>query len=75
MNYLFEFIFEFFIVWPWLRSDGSMHVLLCDAYPPEGEAKGLVATLQSIKSTLALPWPASLPADRRTIRGLRRRKG
>ncbi len=53
----------------WSRNNTTSYVLVGEAYPPEGEAQGQVATLQSIKSTLALPWPASLPAGRRTIRG------
>ena len=53
----------------WSRNNTTSYVLIGEAYPPEGEAQGRVATLQSIKSTLALPWPASLSAGRRTIRG------
>lgn len=53
----------------WSRNNTTSYVLIGDAYPPEGEAQGQVATLQSIKSTLALPWPASLRAGRRMIRG------
>ncbi len=53
----------------WSRNNTTSYVLIGEAYPPEGEAQGKVATLQSIKSALALPWPATLPSGRRTIRG------
>ena len=53
----------------WSRNNTTSYVLIGEDYPPEGEAQGRVATLQSIKSTLALPWPASLASGHRTIRG------
>ena len=53
----------------WSRNNTTSYVLIGEAYPPEGEAKGKVATLQSIKSTLALPWPATVPAGRQILRG------
>ena len=53
----------------WSRNNTSSYVLIGDAYPPEGEAAGKVATLQSIKSALALPWPARLSSGRQMIRG------
>lgn len=53
----------------WTRNNTTSYVLIGEDYPPEGEAKGKVATLQSIKSALALPWPAELSAGRRRIRG------
>ena len=53
----------------WSRNNTTSYVLIGDAYPPDGEAKGKVATLQSIKSALALPWPATLPSGRQTLRG------
>ncbi len=53
----------------WSRNNTSSYVLIGEAYPPEGEASGQVATLQSIKSTLMLPWPAQRAPGRRMIRG------
>jgi DMSO/TMAO reductase YedYZ molybdopterin-dependent catalytic subunit len=53
----------------WSRNVTSSYVLIGDAYPKEGEAMGKIITEQSIKSILILPWPAALPAGRRTIRG------
>jgi len=53
----------------WSRNNTTSYVLLGDAYAPEGEAGGQIATLQSIKSALTLPWPAALPQGRRMIRG------
>ena len=53
----------------WTRNNTTSYVLIGDAYPPEGEASGQVATTQVIKSALALPWPATLPAKSRRIHG------
>lgn len=53
----------------WSRNNTSSYVLIGDAYPPEGEASGKVATVQSIKSVLMLPWPATLKAGKQMIRG------
>jgi DMSO/TMAO reductase YedYZ molybdopterin-dependent catalytic subunit len=53
----------------WSRNNTTSYVLVGDAYPPEGEAGGKVATLQSIKSILILPWPAQLQAGPQRIRG------
>ncbi len=44
----------------WTRNNTSSYVLIGDAYPPAGEALGKVLTTQTIKSALALPWPAEL---------------
>ena len=44
----------------WTRNNTTSYVLIGDDYPPEGEAQGRVAETQSIKSALALPWPAEL---------------
>ena len=44
----------------WTRNNTSSYVLIGDAYPPEGKALGKVLTTQTIKSALALPWPAAL---------------
>ena len=53
----------------WGRNNTSSYVLIGDAYPPEGEAMGKVVTTQSIKSALALPWPAELGAGRNRLHG------
>lgn len=53
----------------WTRNNTTSYVLIGDAYPPEGDAAGKVATAQSIKSALALPWPAELPAGSHRIQG------
>ncbi len=53
----------------WGRNNTTSYVLIGDDYAPEGEARGRVATVQSIKSVLALPWPAVLKAGRQLIRG------
>ena len=53
----------------WSRNNTTSYVLIGDAYPPEGEALGQPATLQSIKSVLALPWPVRLRPGTVTIRG------
>ena len=53
----------------WTRNNTTSYVLIGDDYPPEGEAQGKVAETQSIKSALALPWPAELSAGRHRIHG------
>ncbi len=53
----------------WTRNNTTSYVLIGDAYPPEGDAPGKVATEQVIKSALALPWPAELPAGSNIMRG------
>ena len=53
----------------WSRNNTSSYVLIGDAYPPEGKAEGKIANEQSIKSTLALPWPARLNAGRHLLYG------
>ncbi len=53
----------------WSRNNTTSYVLIGDDYPHEGEAQGRVATTQSIKSTLALPWPARLTPGVHRIRG------
>ncbi len=53
----------------WGRNNTSSYVLIGEAYPPEGEAMGKVVTTQSIKSALALPWPAELTAGRNRLHG------
>ncbi len=53
----------------WSRNNTTSYVLIGEGYPPEGEASGTIATLQSVKSVLALPWPATMPEGRHTLRG------
>ena len=53
----------------WTRNNTTSYVLIGDNYPPESEAQGKVAEAQSIKSALALPWPAELSAGRHRIHG------
>ena len=53
----------------WSRNNTSSYVLIGDAYPPEGQAAGKVANEQSIKSALALPWPARLRPGRQLLYG------
>ena len=53
----------------WTRNNTTSYTLIGDAYPPEGESQGKPVTEQVIKSALALPWPAELPAGRRRIHG------
>lgn len=53
----------------WARNNTISYVLMGDAYPPEGEALGKVATTQTIKSALALAWPADLDAGTHRIGG------
>ena len=53
----------------WTRNNTTSYALIGDRYPPEGESLGRPVTAQVIKSALALPWPAELPAGRRRIHG------
>jgi len=53
----------------WSRNNTTSYVLIGEDYPEQGEAQGQVVTTQSIKSTLALPWPAQLVAGHQNIRG------
>ena len=53
----------------WTRNNTTSYVLIGDDYPPEGEALGQVVTTQSIKSALALPWPAELDTGTHLIGG------
>jgi DMSO/TMAO reductase YedYZ molybdopterin-dependent catalytic subunit len=48
----------------------SSYVLKGEGYPdPEGPVEGVIIREQTVKSVLALPRPASLPAGRQTLRG------
>ncbi|MXW87127.1 MAG: molybdopterin-dependent oxidoreductase [Boseongicola sp. SB0667_bin_21] len=55
----------------WVYRNTELYVLSGDAYPkPEGSpAKGIGITEQTIKSALALSWPANLPAGRHRLFG------
>ena len=53
----------------WTRNTTTSYVLIGDDYTPEGEAEGKVVSVQTIKSALALPWPADLPAGSHRIHG------
>lgn len=53
----------------WSRNNTEAYVLVGEDYPPEGEAAGQVVTTQTIKSALALPWPARLKAGAHRIHG------
>ncbi|MCY3922761.1 MAG: sulfite oxidase [Chloroflexi bacterium] len=53
----------------WTRNNTTSYVLIGDDYEPEGEAEGRVVMVQSIKSALALPWPAELSAESHRLEG------
>ncbi len=53
----------------WTRNNTSSYVLIGDGNPPEGQAEGVVVTAQTVKSALALPWPAEIPSSWRRIHG------
>lgn len=53
----------------WTRNNTTSYVLIGDEYEREGEAEGRVVTVQSIKSALALPWPAAIERGRRQLVG------
>ena len=53
----------------WTRNNTTSYVLIGDDYPPEGEALGQPVTTQTVKSALALPWPAELAAGSQRLRG------
>ncbi|MCY3733648.1 MAG: molybdopterin-dependent oxidoreductase, partial [Chloroflexi bacterium] len=53
----------------WTRNNTTSYVLIGDDYVREGEADGQVVTVQTIKSALALPWPATLSAGKQKFRG------
>lgn len=53
----------------WTRNNTGSYVLIGPGYPPEGRAMGEIATVQTLKSALALPWPAALDAGSHTLHG------
>ena len=53
----------------WTRNNTTHYVLVGTNYEPEGEASGEIAEEQNVKSALALPWPAELPAGVHRLHG------
>ena len=55
----------------WVRANTSSYVLAGPDWPAEryAPADGAPVTTLPVKSALALPWPASVPAGRNRIRG------
>ena len=53
----------------WTRNNTTSYVLIGDDYLLEGEAQGEVVSTQTIKSALALPWPAELTVGSHRIHG------
>ena len=53
----------------WTRNNTTSYVLIGDEYPPDGEADGEAITTQTVKSALALPWPAELSVGSHRIHG------
>lgn len=53
----------------WTRNNSTSYVLIGDDFPAEGDRLGPAVTTQTIKSALALPWPAELAAGPRRIHG------
>ena len=53
----------------WTRNNTTSYVLIGDDYPPEGEALGQPVTTQTVKSALALPWPADLAPGSQRLQG------
>ena len=49
----------------WTRNNTTSYVMFGDDFEPEGE----VVTTQSIKSALALPWPATLEQGQQRLHG------
>ncbi len=53
----------------WTRNNTTSYALIGDAYPPEGDSLGRPLTTQTVKSALALPWPAELAAGEHRLYG------
>lgn len=53
----------------WTRNNSTSYVLIGDAYPAEDNRLGPAVTVQTVKSALALPWPAELAAGPHRIYG------
>lgn len=53
----------------WTRNNTTSYALIGDSYPPAGESLGKPLTTQTVKSALALVWPADLAAGKNRIYG------
>lgn len=53
----------------WSRNNTTSYSLVGEDYPPQGESEGVPITEQTLKSALALPWPAQLKAGPVTLHG------
>lgn len=53
----------------WVRNNTRNYVLIGDAHPPEGEARGRVVRTHTLNSALALPWEAELGPGPVTLQG------
>lgn len=53
----------------WSRNNTTSYTLIGDSFQSEGEALGVPVTKQTIKSALALPWPAVLVAGENYVCG------
>ena len=53
----------------WTRNNTTSYVLTGERYESEGQAPGRVVTEQTIKSALALPWPARLSGSEHRLEG------
>ena len=53
----------------WTRNNTTSYAMIGDSYPPVGESLGKPLTTQTVKSALALPWPAELAAGEHRIYG------
>ena len=53
----------------WTRNNTTSYVLIGEDHPAEPPAEGQPLNAQTIKSALALPWPAELPAGLHVLRG------
>ena len=53
----------------WTRNNTTSYVLIGGDYPAEPPAEGQPLNAQTVKSALALPWPAELPAGLHVLRG------
>jgi len=52
-----------------VKMNTEEYVLIGPDYPPEPPAKGRILTTQTVKSAVALPWPATLRAGKQRIIG------
>lgn len=52
-----------------VEKNTTDYVLIGPNFPEHPPAKGPILTLQTLKSAMALPWPATLPAGQQLIRG------